>query len=88
MCCRLLEKIEKLKERQGILLGRGEQNSAEAMNYEIDRYERWLELAEMKRDHPERMLSDTSRNHVLERMQRPTEYTCEQRNLWWQSELE
>ena len=55
---RLLEKIEKLKERKGILLGRGEQNRADAMSYEIDRYERLLEIAEMKKDHPERMQSD------------------------------
>lgn len=41
------------------------------MSSEIDRYERLFELAEMKRDHPERMQSDTSRNPVLERRSIP-----------------
>ena len=52
MCGRVFEKIEKLKERQQILLGRGEENRANAMSYEIDRYERLLELAELRRDRP------------------------------------
>ena len=76
-----------MKERQYEHLGRGEENRADTIAYEKDRYDRWLEIAVERTDNPERIPPNTSRNPVLERMQGPTEYTFESRSVWWQSEL-
>ena len=74
MCGRLEEKIEQLRERQYEHLGRGEENRADTIAYAKDGYQRLLECAVMRRDNPERIPPNTSRNPVLERMQRPTDY--------------
>ena len=50
---RLQRKIEHLRERQWALLGRGEEDLADTLDYEKDRYGRLLELMETKRDNPE-----------------------------------
>lgn len=65
LCGRLEEKIEILRERHWNLLGRGEEDGADAVAHEKDRYERLLEYMEMKRGHPERIPPDTSRNPFL-----------------------
>ena len=62
LCGQFEREIGVLRERHMNLLGRGG---------EKDRYERLLELMEIKRDNPESIRSDSSRSRVLERMNTP-----------------
>ena len=62
LCGRVDRRTEVLRERHWNLLGRGKEDRAK------ERYERLLELMETRRDNPESIPSDSSRNPVLERM--------------------
>ena len=57
-------KVEQLRERQWVLLGRGDYDLADTLAYEKNRYERTLEFMEARRDNrnPENTATDTSRN--------------------------
>ena len=73
MCGRLLRKVEQLERRHELLLGGGRKELADTLEKEKERYEQLLELAEGRRDHSDRVPSESSRNPVLERVKNQQE---------------
>ena len=53
MCGRLSRKIEQLSERHSNLLGLGQQDLADVVEKEQERYEQLLGIADSRRDNPE-----------------------------------
>lgn len=53
MCGRLSRKIEQLSERHWNLLGLGQQDLADVVEKEQERYEQLLGIADSRRDNPE-----------------------------------
>ena len=73
LCGRPERKTEQLREGHWKLLGRGEEDLADTVECEKERYKRLLEFMEKQSNNPENIPPDASRNPVFERKNNSTE---------------